>query len=85
MGPAPVTLQEAREDPHLRTRSIFVEGEHPQAGPFTYLGEAGQVRGQPYEVRYPAPLLGEHTRAILGGELGLSATELDELARNGVI
>ena len=85
MGPAPVTLQEAREDPHLRTRSIFVEGEHPQAGPFTYLGEAGQVRGQPYEVRYPAPLLGEHTRAILGGELGLSGTELDELARNGVI
>jgi crotonobetainyl-CoA:carnitine CoA-transferase CaiB-like acyl-CoA transferase len=43
------------------------------------------VRGQPYEVRYPAPLLGEHTREILGGEWGLSAAELDRLAQTNLI
>jgi formyl-CoA transferase len=85
MGPAPVTLEEAREDPHLQTRNIIVEGDHPHAGPFTYIGEAAKVAGDGYEVRYPAPLLGEHTRAILGGELGISDAELDRLAAKRVI
>jgi crotonobetainyl-CoA:carnitine CoA-transferase CaiB-like acyl-CoA transferase len=85
MGPAPVTLVEAKDDPHLRTRNIIVEGEHPHAGPYTYIGEAGIVSGQPYEVRHPAPLLGEHTRAVLGGELGLTDDELDRLAAAKVI
>jgi len=85
MGPAPVTLTEAREDPHLQTRNIIVEGDHPHAGPFTYIGEAAKVAGDGYEVRYPAPLLGEHTRDILGGELGLSDAELDGLAAKRVI
>ena len=85
MGPAPVTLGEAAADPHLQTRNILVEGHHPHAGPFTYIGEAAKVRGQPYEVRFPAPLLGEHTREVLGGELGLSPDELDRLAASNVI
>ena len=85
MGPAPVTINEAKDDPHLVTRHIIVDDEHPHAGPFTYVGEAGKVRGQPYEVRYPAPLLGEHTRQILAGELGLSETELDRLSQDKVI
>lgn len=85
LGPAPLTLEEAKEDPHLRTRDIFVEGRHPHAGPFTYIGEAGKVAGQPYELRYPAPLLGEHTWSILGDELGYSADRLRELAEAGVI
>lgn len=85
MGPAPVTLAEARLDPHLRTRNIIVDGEHPHAGPFTYIGEAAKVAGDGYEVRYPAPLLGEHTRAILAEDLGMTDDELDRLAAAQVI
>jgi crotonobetainyl-CoA:carnitine CoA-transferase CaiB-like acyl-CoA transferase len=85
LGPAPLTLEEAKEDPHLQSRGIFVEGRHPHAGPFTYVGEAAKVAGQPYEVRHPAPLLGEHTWSILGEELGISAARLAELAEAGVI
>jgi crotonobetainyl-CoA:carnitine CoA-transferase CaiB-like acyl-CoA transferase len=85
MGPAPVTLLEATEDPHLQTRDIFVEGRHPHAGPFTYIGEAAKVHGQAYEVRYPAPRLGEHTMEILQGELGLTDAELDRLTEQKVI
>ena len=85
LGPSPLTLEEAEQDPHLKSRGIFVEGEHPHAGPFTYIGEAGKVSGQPYEVRYPAPLLGEHTWAILEKELGYTSARLKELAATGVI
>jgi crotonobetainyl-CoA:carnitine CoA-transferase CaiB-like acyl-CoA transferase len=33
----------------------------------------------------PPPLLGEHTREILGGVLGLGASDIDALASQGVI
>jgi formyl-CoA transferase len=33
----------------------------------------------------PPPTLGQHTREVLGGILGLSAAELDALAAEGVI
>lgn len=85
LGPAYATLTDAVDDVHLRTRNIFVTGEHPIAGPFTYIGEAAKVRGQRYEVRYPAPALGEHTDAILGGELGISTEELARLRQHCTI
>jgi hypothetical protein len=34
--------------------------------------------------RFGAPTLGQHNAAILGGELGLGADELQALARAGV-
>jgi crotonobetainyl-CoA:carnitine CoA-transferase CaiB-like acyl-CoA transferase len=68
----------------MATRNIFVEGHHPHAGPFTYVGEAAKVAGQTYEVRYPAPLLGEHTRELLR-EVGVTDAELDRLAADKII
>ncbi|MET0780630.1 MAG: CaiB/BaiF CoA-transferase family protein, partial [Microbacterium sp.] len=85
LGPAYVTLAEATEDQHLQTRNIFVDGEHPVAGAFTYIGEAAKVRGHTYEVRHPAPALGEHTDEVLGKELGLSADELSQLHDRKII
>jgi crotonobetainyl-CoA:carnitine CoA-transferase CaiB-like acyl-CoA transferase len=79
MGPAYTTIEEAASDPHLRTRNIIVESEHPVAGPFTYIGEAAKVSGQGYEVRHPAPALGEHTVEVLCDELGVTADELATL------
>jgi crotonobetainyl-CoA:carnitine CoA-transferase CaiB-like acyl-CoA transferase len=82
LGPAYRTLAEARNDPHVQTRAVIVDGDHPNAGPFTYVGEAAMVEGQPFRVRRPAPALGEHTREVLG-EIGLSEVELDQLASQG--
>jgi crotonobetainyl-CoA:carnitine CoA-transferase CaiB-like acyl-CoA transferase len=84
VGPAYRYLTDARNDPHMATRNIFVEGHHPHAGPFTYVGEAAKVAGQDYEVRYPAPLLGEHTRELLR-EVGETDAGLDALAAAKVI
>jgi crotonobetainyl-CoA:carnitine CoA-transferase CaiB-like acyl-CoA transferase len=85
MGPAYTTIEEAASDPHLRNRNIIVEGEHPIAGPFTYVGEAAKVNGQRYEVRLHAPALGEHTVEVLGNELGVGADELERLREQQVI
>lgn len=84
MGPAPKTVAEAANDPHVRQRQIFYPGEHPHAGPFNYVGQPAVVEGQTYSVWRPAPLLGEHTREILT-DLGISTEEQDRFTENKVI
>ena len=71
LSPAHQSVDDVVDDPHIRTRNVFVEGEHPAAGPFSYVGSAAVVDGQPYRVRRHAPAPGEHTSEILT-ELGLS-------------
>jgi crotonobetainyl-CoA:carnitine CoA-transferase CaiB-like acyl-CoA transferase len=83
MGPAN-RISDLLDDPHLKTRSVLVNGEHPRAGEFTYVGEPVQVQGQPYEVRRPAPLLGEHTDEVLA-ELGRSEEQIAELREQKAI
>jgi crotonobetainyl-CoA:carnitine CoA-transferase CaiB-like acyl-CoA transferase len=38
--------------------------EHPVEGSFKSLGFPMKMRGTPQQVRFPPPLLGEHSRAI---------------------
>lgn len=78
MGPAYVSAKELPSDPHLSGRELFVETEHPAAGPCTNIGLPTIVGGQPYEVRHHAPALGEHAAEVLA-ELGYSAGDLELL------
>lgn len=75
-------LADLPSDPHLSTRSVFVEGQHPKVGPFSYVGVPSMVRGQQYTVRRGAPALGEHTEELLA-ELGYDA-QLAQLRAEGV-
>jgi crotonobetainyl-CoA:carnitine CoA-transferase CaiB-like acyl-CoA transferase len=84
LGPAPVSLVEMASDPHIRARSILVEDEHPDAGPFTYVGSAAVVDGQSFTVRRPAPALGQHTPEILR-DLGFGDREIERLRAAHVI
>ena len=70
----------------LIARDYFIELDHPVAGPLKYPGApANPDREVNAWVYRRAPLLGEHTREILGDRLGYSDTELDDLQAQGVI
>ncbi len=84
LGPAPITLTEMAADPHICARSIIVEADHPDAGPFTYVGSAAVIDGQPFRVRRPAPALGEHTTQVLS-EIGYDGDELELLRAGNII
>lgn len=71
-------------DEHLQARGMIRTLEHPVVGEFQLLGPPIHLSEPQAELRR-APLLGEHTREVLEGELGLAPAELAELARRGVI
>jgi formyl-CoA transferase/CoA:oxalate CoA-transferase len=57
-------MKELYEHEHFRSRGTFAEAGHPAAGRLEYLGSPWRMpRG--YQLRCPAPLLGEHTGEIM--------------------
>lgn len=73
------------QDPHFKERGYFVEVDHPVAGPLPYTREPFRMAASPAEPVRRAPLLGEHTAAVLRQHLGLSDADLDDLKEQGVI
>lgn len=84
MGPA-VQPAQLLEDEQLRERGVFLEAEHPVAGPFTHVTLPGIVDGERSTVlRHHAPALGEQTTDVLG-ELGYTADDLAALRADKII
>jgi len=73
------------EDPHTQAREMVVEMEHPVEGTVRSLGFPIKLSETPAEIRYPAPLLGEHTQETLAQELGYSTAEIADLQERKVI
>ena len=86
-GVAAAPSRDARDlyaDSHLRARGSFATVEHPEWGDLELVGPPFRIEGRDLSPRR-APLLGEHTDAILEGLLGLSAEELDDYRRRGIV
>ncbi|HEY1974127.1 MAG TPA: CoA transferase [Pseudonocardia sp.] len=83
-SPAPRSIVEAAADPHIVTRGAFHDAPDPDGNTFTYVAEAGKVRGQPYRIQRPAPAQGQHTREVLA-EIGIDEDRMDRLAAEKVI
>ena len=64
-------------DPALRLRGYFVSVEHPDQGRWPHDGIAWRFSRTPGAIAGPAPLFGQHTRAILAAELNLMPAEID--------
>ena len=73
------------EDPHLAAREFWVELPHPRMAPWKQPRSAWQFQEAAPRPRRHAPLFGEHNEEILGGLLGLSASEIGELRSQVVI
>ncbi len=83
---APVsTMGSLLSSEHLKARGFFVEIAQPVAGTHKYPGAPLKYGRTPWEIRTPAPTLGQHNQEIFGKGLGLSDTKLAELKQKGVI
>ena len=71
-------------DPHLNQRGFFTTVEHPTAGSIRLMASPLRMTGSETTIAR-APLLGEHSVAVLREELGLSDHELSDLKLRGVI
>jgi crotonobetainyl-CoA:carnitine CoA-transferase CaiB-like acyl-CoA transferase len=82
---APVLTRDVvHEHPQVIANGIIVEDEHPVVGLVRQARPAERMDGTPSEISRPAPTLGQHTDEVLA-ELGLSATEIDELRASGAL
>ena len=82
-------LADALVDPQTAARGTVVAARHPAVGdlpmvatPFAHLARPGGPLPRPEPVA--PPLLGQHTREVLEGELGVAPAEVDALLRDGV-
>ncbi|PLC49798.1 CoA transferase [Pollutimonas subterranea] len=80
---APIyNYDEALASEQSQARSMVLNIEHPVEGMVKSLGFPVKLSETPQQVRYPAPLLGQHTQDVLN-ELGLSADEIHALSQKG--
>jgi len=83
---APVNnLDGAFAEPPVAEREMIVEYDHPDVGKVRLPGNPIKMSGVSGTISKPAPRLGEHTDAVLGGILGLSAEEIANLRRQGAV
>jgi formyl-CoA transferase len=71
-------------DPHVRAREMVVDVEHPSLGHMRSLGSPLKLSATPTNPQRRAPMLGEHTDAVLA-EYGFTAAEIASLRQAGAI
>jgi CoA:oxalate CoA-transferase len=68
---APInTIDKIVNDPHIKSREMIVEVEHPVAGHLKMAGLPVKMSATPGAIERPAPLLGQHTAELLKEILG---------------
>ncbi len=77
--------KEVFEDPQVRHRGLKIEIPHPAGMPRPTVASPMRFSETPVEYELPPPLLGEHTREVLGDLLGMRREELDRLAAMKII
>jgi len=77
-----LSVGEMLNDPHVRARNMVVEVEHARLGKTRALGTPIKFSATPTAVTRAAPVLGQHTRELLG-EYGYSDAEIAQLAASG--
>ena len=78
------TMEDLSNDEHFNTRRAFSQINHPIAGRLKYPGRPFVMSESPWDVRRPAPLLGQHNQEILE-QLGYRRDDVARLRAQGVI
>ena len=83
---APVnTLDEAVQDPQVRSRRMIVEVEHPEGGSYEATGNPFKLSAAGEERFTPPPTLGQHTREVLRDMLGYDDERIERLYADGSV
>jgi crotonobetainyl-CoA:carnitine CoA-transferase CaiB-like acyl-CoA transferase len=77
-------ITEMHGDPQARARDMVVAVEHGRLGAVETLGLPVKFSATPGAVRHGAPLLGEHSRAVLA-EFGYAEDAIEKLIADGVV
>jgi len=78
-------LHDVLNDEQLRARDMVHVLQHFSAGAVQLLGVPVKLSATQGAVRLPPPALGEHTEAILTGDLGVPASQVASMRTAGVI
>jgi formyl-CoA transferase len=83
---APInTIDQVFADPQVQARGLRIEVDHPTIGTLAMVGSPLNIQTAPPQVRYPPPLLGQHTGDILREMLAYDELTLNRLHQEGVI
>ncbi|SDK53475.1 CaiB/BaiF CoA transferase family protein [Natronorubrum texcoconense] len=72
------------DDPHIETRGMIAEMEHPELGTFKSPANPVNFSSLETDADGPPPRLGEHTDEVLA-ELGFDESERDRLRSDGIV
>jgi crotonobetainyl-CoA:carnitine CoA-transferase CaiB-like acyl-CoA transferase len=78
-------MREVVESEQYRERGFFTTIEHPATGPLTYPGAPFKFSATPWQLRSPAPQLGQHNAQVYSERLGLDPQKLKQFREKGVI
>ena len=71
-------------DEHIRDPGLFVETLHPKIGPAQEIGLPWLIDGGAAQAK-PSPLLGQHTRQLMGELLAKTESQIQTLAQAGAL
>jgi crotonobetainyl-CoA:carnitine CoA-transferase CaiB-like acyl-CoA transferase len=78
-------IDQVFSDPQAVARKLTVSLPHKHAGALDLVASPLRLAKTPPEYRNAPPLLGEHTRAVLEDQLGLSQAEIARLGEAGIV
>ena len=79
------SIDQVLDDPQVLAREMVIQVPHPSAGSIRMVASPLKIPTAPVVVRFPPPMLGEHTEQILHDLLGVNQTGIDELRTAQVI
>ena len=77
-------MEDVVADPYFKEQEYFINISHPIAGDFLFPGAPWMMHETPWEVRIPAPQLGEHTGELLAN-IGYTKGDLVRLREQNCI
>ncbi|MDA0237513.1 MAG: CoA transferase, partial [Proteobacteria bacterium] len=78
-----VSVSEIVKHPHLAEHGKILNIDHPKAGKVPMQGFSVGFTDSPMQLRYPPPMLGEHTDNILEEWLGMTCEQIEQLRASG--